>query len=176
MTPPFCYTLKSILENIKLYDQRKNDKTIKRKLNLWFSLYTHFNQNQNRENMANKTVELRDELRAIIENENLNIKTDSQFAFASGQLIWKILIQSKSANRSHALLEPFLQKSSVEQFKLAIANTFDIYKHEFTLYPKKYGFDKLMGDVMGFIPDEKNMKNLLTYILAGYFSNSLLQK
>ncbi|HET55386.1 MAG TPA: hypothetical protein ENN33_09245 [Ignavibacteria bacterium] len=170
----------SILEDIRI-DEYKNEQhsrgyAIKEKLNLWFSLYNFFNQNQNREDMANKTVELRNELRAIIENENLNIKTDSQFAFASGQLIWKILIQSKSANRSHALLEPFLQKSSVEQFKLAIANTFDMYKHEFTLYPKKYGFDKLMGDVMGFVPEEKNMKNLLTNILAGYFSESLLQK
>ncbi|WP_461634304.1 hypothetical protein [Labilibaculum euxinus] len=164
----------SILEDIRIDDDYQRGYSIKEKLNLWFSLYNYFSQNKNRENMANKTVELRTELKTIIENENLNIESDSQFAFASGQLIWKILIQSKSANRSHALLEPFLQKTNVEQFKLAIAKTFDMYKHEFTLYSKKYGFDKLMGDVMGFAPEEKNMKNLLTYILAGYFSDSIL--
>lgn len=168
----------SILEDIRI-DEFKNEQhsrsyQTKEKLNIWFSLYNYFSQNKNRKNMANKTVELKEELKAIIEDANLHIKSDSQFAFASGQLIWKILIQSKSANRSHALLEPFLQKTNVEQYKLAIAKTFDMYKHEFTLYPKKYGFDKLMGDVMGFVPDEKNMKNLLTYILAGYFSNSII--
>lgn len=164
----------AILEDIRTDEEYKRSYPIKEKLNIWFSLYNYFNQNQNRVDMANKTVELRDGLKSIIENENLHIESDSQFAFASGQLIWKILIKSKSANRSHALLEPFLQKTSAEQFKLAIANTFDMYKHEFTLYPKKYGFDKLMGDVMGFVPEEKNMKNLLTYILAGYFSDSIL--
>ncbi len=164
----------SIIEDIRIDEEFKRGYAIKEKLNLWFSLYNYFSQNKNREDMINKTVELRNELRAIIENEKLNIVSDTQFAFASGQLIWKILIQSKSANRSHALLEPFLQKSCVLQFKLAIANTFDMYKHEFKLYPKKYGFDKLMGDVMGFVPEEKNMKNLLTFILAGYFSESLL--
>ncbi len=168
----------SILEDIRI-DEFKNEQhsrsyQIKEKLNIWFSLYNYFSQNKNRENMVNKTVELQDELKSIIENENLHIETDSQFAFASGQLIWKILIQSKSANRSHALLEPFLQKTNVEQYKFAIAKTFDMYKHEFTLYPKKYGFDKLMGDMMGFVPDEKNMKNMLTYILAGYFSESII--
>lgn len=166
--------MSSILEDIRLDDQFKHDNIIRRKLNLWFNLYTHFSQNQNRENMANKTLELQKDMHAIVENDNLHIETDAQFAFASGQLIWKILIQSKSANRTHALLEPFLQKVNPEQFKLAIAKAFDLYKHEFTLYPKKYGFDKLMSDIMGYFPDEKNMKNLLTYTLSGYFSKSIL--
>lgn len=166
----------SILEDIRIDEEYKRGYPIKEKLNIWFSLYTHFSQNQNRENMANKTVELKNELKSIIDNEDLHVESDSQFAFAAGQLIWKILVQSKSSNRSHALLEPFLQKTNAEQLKLAIAKTFDIYKHEFTLYPKKYGFDKLMGDIMGYVPVEKNMKNLLIYILAGYFSDSLFKK
>jgi CRISPR-associated protein Csh1 len=164
----------AILDDIRLDENFNHDYVIRRKLNLWFSLYTHFSQNQNRDNMENKTVELRNDMKKIVENDDLHIETDAQFAFAAGQLIWKILIQSKSGNRSHALLEPFLQKNNAEHFKLAIARSFDMYKHEFTLYPKKYAFDKLMGDVMGYIPNEKNIKNLLTYMLAGYFSNSIL--
>ena len=54
--------------------------------------------------MANKTVELQTKIREIAQNESLHISTDDEFAFAAGQIIWKLLIQSESANRSHALL------------------------------------------------------------------------
>ena len=166
----------SILEDIRIDEELQRGYAIKEKLNLWFSLYNYFSQNKNRINMVNKTLELKNRLKTIIEGENEHISTDEEFAFASGQIIWKLLIQSESANRSHALLEPFLQKTEAEQFKLAIARTFETYKHAFTLYPLKYGFDKVMGDVMGYKPTEKNMKNLLPLILAGYFSDSQLKK
>ncbi len=166
----------SILEDIRIDEEFQRGYAIKEKLNLWFSLYNYFSQNKNRINMVNKTSELKNRLKTIIEGENEQISTDEEFAFASGQIIWKLLIQSESANRSHALLEPFLQKTEAKQFKLVIARTFETYKHAFTLYPVKYGFDKIMGDVMGYKPIEKNMKNLLPLILAGYFSDSQLKK
>lgn len=168
--------LKSILDDIRHDEERNKQYRIREKLNIWFNLYNFFSQNQNREDMPNKTLETKNKIKSVMDDENQHIQTDSEFAFASGQVIWKILVQSKSANRSHALLEPFLQKVNPEEFKLAIARNFDTYKHEFKFYPKKYGFDKLMSEVMGYEPENSNMKNHLPMILAGYFADSLFKK
>lgn len=175
--------VQGIIDDIR-HDELKNGEhtqgySIKEKLNIWFSLYQFFTNTsqKNRDNMINRTQELLVQLRELSKPESDKyLKDDQAFAFASGQLIWKLLIQSKSSNRSHALLEPFLQKVDVGQFKLAIARTFEMYKHEFTLYPKKYEFDKIMSEVMGYMPDEKNVKTLLPFLLAGYFSKSIFSK
>ncbi len=175
--------IKGIIDDLR-HDEKKNDKNtheyfIKEKLNIWFSLYTFFTntESKNRHNMVNKTKELLEYLSRISKPDSEeHITDDAAFAFASGQVIWKLLVQSRSSNRSHALLEPFLQKVDVGQFKLAIARTFEMYKHEFTLYPTKYEFDKIMSEVMGYEPNEPNMKNLLHYILAGYFARSIFTK
>ncbi len=153
----------------------KKEFQIKEKLNIWFSLYTYFTLKKDND-MINKTENLFKRILVIAKNENERMRTDEEFAFASGQIIWKLLIQSKSSNPSHALLEPFLQKTEAKLFKLAIARTFEMYKHEFTLYPVKYKFDKIFSEIMGYEPDEKNLKNLLPLILAGYFSETIFKK
>jgi len=153
----------------------KKEFQIKEKLNIWFNLYTYFTPKKDND-MINKTENLFKRIKAIAKNENERMRTDEEFAFASGQIIWKLLIQSKSSNPSHALLEPFLQKTEAKLFKLAIARTFEMYKHEFTLYPVKYEFDKIFSEIMGYEPDETNLKNLLPLILAGYFSETIFKK
>jgi CRISPR-associated protein Csh1 len=168
----------SILDDIK--HDKDYDKTfsIKEKLNIWFSLYSYFSQSKNI-NMVNKTKELFEKIKQIGNpSSNERIMSDEEFAFASGQLIREILSKSETAERTHALLEPFLQKTDIRQFKLAIAKAFDTYKHSFKFYKgnARYEFDKIMSEVMGFEPDEKNMKNLLPFILAGYFSESIFKK
>jgi CRISPR-associated protein Csh1 len=172
----------SILDDIKHDETDKNGfskhgPSIKKKLSIWFNFWDYFSNNQNRKNMADTTLEVIERLKSLIKNNDdhfLKQQDDDAFAFASGQLISKILIQSKSANRSHALLEPFLQKANAIEFKRAIANAFNIYKHEFKMYSKKYQFDKFMSEVLGYEPKEKNMKNLIHMVLAGYFAESLL--
>jgi len=167
----------SIVDDLRHDEELKKTTQIRKKLSLWFGLQPLFDNNFNtRNNMANKTVELQTKIREIAQNESLHISTDDEFAFAAGQIIWKLLIQSESANRSHALLEPFLQKTEPILFKQAIANTFNMYKYKFVLYPNKYEFDKLFSEVMGYEPDIKNMKEHLPMILAGYFSESVFKK
>lgn len=171
-----------ILDDIHHDEIKNNEHTkgyaIKEKLNIWFSLYTFFNSNsKNRINMVNQTEELQTKVRKIAGPENdLHLDNDIAFAFSAGQIINYLLNQSESGNRTHALLEPFLQKTDGNQLKLAIARAFDTYKHAIKFYKKKYEFDKLMSEVMGYVPDEKNMKNLLPFILAGYFSKSIFAK
>lgn len=166
----------SIMDDIRRDDNRSREYAIKEKLNIWFNFWDYFANNQNRINMANRTVEILDRLKQVVENEHEHVRDDEEFAFAAGQLIWKILVQSKSASRTHALLEPFLQKVDALELKLAIARSFDTYSHAFVMYPKKYGFEKLMSEVMGYAPEETNMKRLVHIILAGYFAESLFRK
>lgn len=166
----------SIIDDIRRDKEFNRDFAIREKLNIWFNLWNFFSQNQNGQNMASRTKELIDRLKVIIEREQEHLRDDDEFAFASGQLLWKILIQNKSATRSHSLLEPFLQKVDPGEFKKAIARSFDMYKHEFVMYPKKYAFDKIMSEVMGYEPNEKNLKNLIHMLLAGYFAESVFDK
>ncbi len=164
---------KSILDDIKNTDDKSI--RIKEKLNIWFSLYNYFNHNIKLDNMVNKTKELLLHTREIAEQKEMHIESNEEFAFASGQLIRTILNKSESGERSHALLEPFLQKTQDDKFKLAIARAFENYKHAFKFYKseeKRYSFDKIMSEVMGFETKE-NLKNLLPIILAGYFSDSI---
>ncbi|MCE5173989.1 MAG: hypothetical protein ABFC90_08795 [Bacteroidales bacterium] len=166
----------SIIDDLRHDDELKKTAQIRKKLSIWFGLQPLFDNQFKINNMANKTVELQTKLRSIAQSESLHIENDDEFAFAAGQVIWKLLVQSESANRSHALLEPFLQKAEPTLFKQAIANTFNMYKHKFVLYPNKYEFDKLFSEVMGFIPTNTNMKEHLPIILAGYFSDSIFKK
>lgn len=173
--------LMSILEDIRLDDNRENEYSIKTKLNIWFSLYeyfdyTQFNKPLNNMSMVNKTKELIQRISAVATDENEHIVEDYEFAFATGQVIHFLLNKSESGNRTHALLEPFLQKTDVALLKREIVRSFDTYKHAIKFYSKKYEFDKIMSEVMGFEPAEKNMKNLLPFTLAGYFAKSVFSK
>lgn len=173
----------TILDDIR-HDEIKNNEhskgyAIKEKLNIWFSLYNFFihTNSKNRNNMVNQTQELLIKVRELAKQESdLHLANDISFAFASGQIIHYLLNKSEAGNRTHALLEPFLQKTDANQLKLAIARSFDTYKHAITFYKTKYEFDKLMSEIMGYEPDEKNMKNLLPFILAGYFSKTIFSK
>jgi len=171
---------KSIMDDIKHDKQEDKEYRIKEKLNIWFSLYNYFANFKINENMVNKTQELFEKLKTIAGSENNAefIKNDDEFAFAAGQLIRTILNKSESGERSHALLEPFLQKTECSKLKLAIARAFDTYKHAFKFYKgdtNRYEFDKIMSDVMGY-ETKTNMKDLLPMILAGYFSETIFKR
>lgn len=170
----------SILDDIR--HDNGNDKTyrIKEKLNIWFSLYSYFENSKKSENMVNKTEQLFEQLKKIAKQENNTerITTNDEFAFGAGQLIRTILNKSEAGERTHALLEPFLQKTQNDKFKLAIARAFENYKHAFKFYKgdnTRYEFDKIMSEVMGFETKE-NLRNLLPIILAGYFSETIFKK
>ncbi|MDX2305282.1 MAG: hypothetical protein NW226_20905 [Microscillaceae bacterium] len=176
--------LKGILDDLRAdeYKDRNHTKecSIKEKLNIWFSLYNYFDFNNSKTNndMINKTRVLLEQTKKVAEDDTLSLKNDEEFAFASGQLIRYLLGQSEAGDRTHALLEPFLQKTDANLFKLAIARAFDTYKHAIPFYKgnTRYAFDRIMCEVMGFEPDTTNLKDLLPFILAGYFSETIFKK
>jgi CRISPR-associated protein Csh1 len=175
--------LKGILDDLKADEFKDRNHTkdfpIKEKLNIWFSLYYYFDSvNKSPIDMINKTKLLSERIRQIADDSTDAIKNDDEFAFASGQLIRYLLGQSEVGDRSHALLEPFLQKTDATQFRLAIARIFEMYKHAIPFYKgnNRYAFDRIMSQVMGIEPQQTNLKDLLPMILAGYFAESVFKK
>lgn len=174
-----------ILDDLRHHQTEKtaqystSEYAIKEKLNIWFSLYNYFDSNNSKSIniMINKTELLRKRIGDIAKNEGSEpfIANEDEFAFASGQVINWLLLQSESSNRTHALLEPFLQKIDAKLFREAMGRTFEMYKHKFTLYPNKYEFDRVFGQVMG-CDTNVSIKSLLPLILAGYFSESVFKK
>ncbi len=150
--------------------------SIKEKLNIWFSLYNNFSNNsKNRENMANTFKTLLEKTELVANNDNilLDDKNVAEFLFATGQVIYFLLSKSKTSNPTHALLEPFLQKSSAPQLQNAIANAINAYKHEISFYKDR--FERLASQVLAFDTKE-NLKNHQRYLLAGYFAPSVIYK
>lgn len=168
----------AILDNLRQDEYRDTKHTksfpIKEKLNIWFSLYEFFGDRTKQIGglkMASQIRQLQQRMREIIADAGAYLENDAEFAYAAGQVIYYLLSCSEAANKSHALLEPYLQKTDAGQFKLAISRTFAQYKHAITFY--KGRFEKLMAEVLAYEP-ESNLKSLLPMILAGYFAESVI--
>ncbi|MDD4086788.1 MAG: hypothetical protein PHP48_06055 [Bacteroidales bacterium] len=160
-------------EKIKFHTK---ETSIKEKLNIWFSLYNKFNNNsKNREHMENTFKTLLEKMDLVANDDNvlLDDKNVAEFLFAAGQVIYFLLSKSKTSNPTHALLEPFLQKSNAAQLQNAIANAINAYKHEISFYKDR--FERLASQVLAFDTNE-NLKNYQRYLLAGYFAPSVIYK
>ncbi|WP_153631734.1 hypothetical protein [Prolixibacter sp. SD074] len=172
--------LTSIISDLK-HDEFKDgyhtkETSIKEKLNIWFSLYNKFsNHSKNRENMANTFKQLLEKAELVANDDNtlLDEQNVGEFLFVAGQVIYFLLSKSKASNPTHALLEPFLQKSGAPQLQNAIANAVNAYKHEISFYKDR--FERLASQVLAFDTSE-NLKNYQRYLLAGYFAPSVIYK
>ncbi|MDI6804788.1 MAG: hypothetical protein QME58_13275, partial [Bacteroidota bacterium] len=170
--------ISAILDDIKQDKEYKKTYTIKEKLNILFSLNHIFdtnNKNFKGVNMASKIPEYQERMRKLFSDENYHIAEDDEFAFAAGQLICFILKQSESYKKTHALLEPFINKNDPKQFRLVIVRGIDQYKHKFEWYGScgKGRFERLAGEILGY--DCKTpIKELLPVVLSGYFSTPLI--
>ena len=160
----------SILANIRndeIKTRFEYNNSIKRKINIWFSLYNLFSNNINSNNiMASKVTELQAKMVAVAKGE-ADIETKEEFAFGAGQIVSYLIDRSAASNKTYALLEPYLQKSKSDQLQDAIAQTIAVYKHDISVYNGT--FENLSSQVL---TDDCNadMKPLLKYFLAGCFS------
>ncbi len=162
-----------IREQIKLSKDwdKETTKRIKEKLTLYLSLYKNFHKG---EDLATQVIELRESVNALIENEDIHLKSDKEFAFASGQLIWYMLSQSKSESKTHSLLDVFISKNRVEDFQLVISQNIQKYSHAFKFFNSQGWFDKLASEVLAYELDQKTIKSLIPLIMAGYFSQNII--
>ena len=164
--------INSILDDIKHDKEYDRGYNIKEKLNIWFSLYNFFNQNKKREDMASKIPELLEKCRKIANNDSEHLSENpEEFAFAAGQVIYFLLDKSKAGNKTHALLEPFMQKTMAENLQNVIGNTIGVYKHAISF--GKGRFERLAKEVLAY-DTHVNIKNLQRFLLAGYFAQSVI--
>ena len=160
----------SVLSNIKL-DTFENKRfewnnSIKKKINIWFSLYKMFNQNDKRENMVTKINELKNEISRVTKGET-DLLSPESFAFGAGQLVTYLMDRTVSTNKTYAMLEPYLQKGKSRLLQDAIAQTVTVYKHDINqIYKGRFEF--LASQVLTYGGDI-DMKPLLKYFLAGCF-------
>ncbi len=147
------------------------EQSIKEKLNIWFSLYNYFTNNKNRTDMASKIPELLEKMKQVANDENAHFETTEDFAFGAGQIIFYLLNQSKASERTHALLEPFIQKVKAEQLQSSIAQAVNMYKYEISFGHGR--FERLSSEVLAFETDD-NLKNYQRFLLAGYFATPVI--
>ena len=161
----------SILTNIKSEIIKKRcewNNNIKRKINLWFSLQGMFNRLDNKK-MKKNVTELRDRIRDVA-NGKATLNSSEELAFAAGQLVSYIIDRSEAKNKTYAMLEPYLQKSTSSQLQDEIAQSIAIYKHDIKVnYQRKGKFERLASETLAYGNNVK-MKTLLKFFLAGCFS------
>lgn len=166
----------SILSDIhsdKVQGSFSNSYSIKKKLNIWFSLiylFNNTNNNINLEIMTSKITDLLYKMRDVAKGVSV-IETPEEFAFAAGQLVSFLIDRSVASNKTYSMLEPYLQKSKSGQLQDAIANTVSIYKHDISIY--KGAFQRLASNVLT-CDDNLDMKPLLKFFLAGCFSQCVI--
>ncbi|MDJ1473778.1 hypothetical protein [Xanthocytophaga flava] len=162
-----------ILDDMRL-DEFKNNQhsqngSIRRKLNIWFSLSEKFNQyHKSTDTMGNNLQTHREFIKKLAKGE-ANIQTDDQYAFTVGQVIYYLLSKSKTADRSYKRLEPFLQQVHAKELNKAIARLFDTYKHE----EFSSNFRIPFAEVMDY-ETKANMRDFMPITLAGIFSKNAL--
>ena len=159
----------SILSNIRQEEIKTRceyNNAIKSKINIWFSLYNLFNNNKKDDIMASTVTDLLEKMKAVAKGES-NIESPEEFAFGAGQLASYLIDRSAASNKTYAMLEPYLQKSTSGQLQDAIAQTIAVYKHDISVY--KGTFELLSAQVLTY-NESADMKPLLKYFLAGCFS------
>lgn len=159
-----------VFSHIKDDLRQNNGYSIKEKLNIWFSLYEKFNNN-NKNIEISMASQLKNYQEFVAQLSMGKIDTDQakdkEFAFAAGQVIDYVLGKSKAQDRSYQLLEPYLQQAKCQEFKRAIANDIARYKHEINDSETRF---KSVCDFVLTYNTEVNMKELMPEILAGAFS------
>ena len=164
----------SILASIKNEEVKSRfsfNNVIKRKLNIWFSLYNLFNNNdKKKEVMASNVTDLMSKMRLVAKGEAV-LETPEEFAFAAGQLVSYLMDKSVASEKNYSMLEPYLQKTKSKHLQDAIAHVFSQYKHAVSIYGK--AFKALASNVLTY-DEDVDMKPLLKYFLAGCFSNCVI--
>lgn len=162
----------SILEDIRLDEIKNNyhteERNIRQKLNIWFSLTNNFINAKNNQVMSSKLQTHREFIRQLADGK-IDITTDEQYAFTVGQVIYYLLSKSKTADRSYKRLEPFMQQVHSKELNKSIARLFDSYKHENFSSNFRAPFAQILS-----YETKTNIRDLIPTILSGVFSVNAL--
>lgn len=103
------------------------------------------------------------------------IKDDPSFAFFTGQIVNVMLRQSKSENKTHAMVEPFINVKNLKVLYKRVEDLFNAYKHSKYLYGKKfnYAFSSFWQYLLDNL-DKDFTEEMKIAFYAGYFDNNSL--
>lgn len=162
----------SILEDIRLDEIKNNfhteERSIRQKLNIWFSLTNNFINAKNNQVMGSKLQTHREFIKQLADGKT-DITNDEQYAFTVGQVIYYLLSKSKTADRSYKRLEPFMQQVQSKELNKSIARLFDSYKHENFSGNFRAPFAQILS-----YETKANIRDLIPTILSGVFSDNAL--
>lgn len=164
---------KSVVEDIRL-DEIKNgyhsqERSIREKMNIWFSLSDHFNLSHSNEiTMTTKLQDYRAFMQKVAEGE-AHIETVEQYAFVTGQVIYYLFSKSKTADRSLKRLTSFIQQVHVDKLNEAISRLVGLYAHE--VFSNR--FKIAVAEVLAF-SSKDNIRKLTPIVLSGVFSDNEL--
>lgn len=162
----------SILEDIRLDEIKNNfhteERNIRQKLNIWFSLTNNFINAKNNQVMSSKLQTHREFIKQLADGKT-DITTDEQYAFTVGQVIYYLLSKSKTADRSYKRLEPFMQQVQSKELNKSISRLFDSYKHENFSSNFRAPFAQILS-----YEAKANVRDLIPTILSGVFSDNAL--
>jgi len=102
------------------------------------------------------------------------IKDKESFAYYSGQIVYYLLTRSEKTNKTHAMVEPFINVATLGTFAIKLIELFNMYKHSINLSYNK--FNNIMASICGFLCANQNEKftiELKMFFYAGYFDDNI---
>jgi len=96
------------------------------------------------------------------------------FSYYAGQVVYYLLWKSKAGNKSHALVEPFINVGPTGILIDRILEMFNKYKHDIWLSYSK--FNKTLSGILGFYNDNRELKfdrDLRILFFAGYLDDNI---
>lgn len=173
--------IQDVLKDYKyrVTDQQKEEK-IKKLLNIYFNLNKYFdkmNNNFNQESdtfsMVQTTKDLIKGFQGLLNEENRHLEEghDVEYAFALGQVVYYLVSQNESKNKTHSLLLPYMQLNNFNSIIQNVKNDCTKYAYKIAFSNKK--FNKAFSEICGYMAST-NFNNLKSYFLAGYFSKNMI--
>lgn len=149
----------------EFFDKKKDNKNTYYHLRDMCDVYFDLDSIFSKKETKMKTVER-------IKKEE-KIKDKESFAYYTGQIAYYLLNQSKSSEKTHAMVEPFINMNNFGLLAERIEGLFKSYKHAIPLNVKI--FNEMFSEMWGFLYDnreEKFTKDLKTLFYAGYFNSN----
>lgn len=102
-----------------------------------------------------------------------DLQKKNVFGFLIGQVVYYILSQSKAGDKTHALLEGFINVGTLGVLAERIKEYFNKYKHEIGF--NYWKFNQIMSKVMMFCEDNRNLsfREIETIFYIGYFDTNV---
>lgn len=164
------YGLYNILDKVSLAlikNSLSNGNGIKasHQFNLRCALEVYFNGGKN---MGDIITDLKSNLKEKLGKEETDTFTsDEEYYFAVGQLASYLLSQSKSKNKPHSLVNPFINTKSNDVIKKRLKSIY--LKYNYNIYGKK--IKNIYAMIVSYLPSGKVNQDM---ILAGYLHNNLI--